>query len=100
MSVDDVHLAPKVLLHDHLDGGVRPQSVIELAAEVGYDQLPETEALRAASGVMTAPMCSSMTLPPGTGIRVGEGMSSGTNPTLDPVPGALASSRAAVPWRR
>ena len=28
--------APKVLLHDHLDGGVRPQTVIELAAETGY----------------------------------------------------------------
>jgi len=26
---------PKVSLHDHFDGGVRPQTVIELAAEVG-----------------------------------------------------------------
>jgi len=32
--------APKVLLHDHLDGGVRPATVIELAAEFGYDGLP------------------------------------------------------------
>src|SRR6478735_8205861 len=44
----------------------------------------ETEDWRPASGVFTAPTCSSMTLPPGTGIRVGEGMSSGTDPTLDP----------------
>ncbi|WP_256795978.1 adenosine deaminase [Terrabacter sp. Ter38] len=44
MSSDDVLRAPKVLLHDHLDGGLRPQSVIELAADVGYDALPETEA--------------------------------------------------------
>lgn len=44
MSSDDVLLAPKVLLHDHLDGGLRPQSIIELAADVGYDALPETEA--------------------------------------------------------
>ena len=44
MSADDVRRAPKVLLHDHLDGGLRPQSVIELAAEVGYDVLPETDA--------------------------------------------------------
>ncbi len=44
MSSDDVLRAPKVLLHDHLDGGVRPQSIIELAADVGYDALPETEA--------------------------------------------------------
>ncbi len=28
--------APKVLLHDHLDGGLRPQTVVELAAETGH----------------------------------------------------------------
>jgi adenosine deaminase len=44
VSADDVCRAPKVLLHDHLDGGLRPQSIIELAADVGYDALPETEA--------------------------------------------------------
>src|SRR6478609_3329177 len=44
----------------------------------------ETDDCRPAAGVLTAPTCSSMTLPPGTGIRVGEGMSSGTIPTLDP----------------
>ena len=27
---------PKVLLHDHLDGGVRPGTVIDLAAEAGF----------------------------------------------------------------
>ena len=32
--------APKVLLHDHLDGGLRPLSVIELADETGYAGLP------------------------------------------------------------
>lgn len=30
--------APKVLLHDHLDDGMRPETVIELAAQHGYDQ--------------------------------------------------------------
>ncbi|UDY35305.1 adenosine deaminase [Dermatobacter hominis] len=35
--------APKVLLHDHLDGGLRPSTVIELAAEHGYDDLPTTD---------------------------------------------------------
>ncbi|MEM8923557.1 MAG: adenosine deaminase [Actinomycetota bacterium] len=35
--------APKVLLHDHLDGGMRPTSVIELAAEQGYTGLPTTD---------------------------------------------------------
>jgi adenosine deaminase len=34
--------APKVLLHDHLDGGLRPQTVIDLAAEVGHE-LPTTD---------------------------------------------------------
>ena len=35
--------APKVLLHDHLDGGLRPQTIIELADETGYRNLPTTE---------------------------------------------------------
>ncbi len=33
---------PKVLLHDHLDGGLRPQTVVELSAEIGH-QLPTTD---------------------------------------------------------
>ena len=35
--------APKVLLHDHLDGGLRPQTILELAAEQGYTDLPATD---------------------------------------------------------
>ncbi len=31
---------PKVLLHDHLDGGLRPQTIIELAEEQKYKKLP------------------------------------------------------------
>jgi adenosine deaminase len=34
--------APKALLHDHLDGGLRPATIVELAAEIGH-QLPETD---------------------------------------------------------
>ena len=34
---------PKVLLHDHLDGGLRPSTVVELAAEYGYPNLPTTD---------------------------------------------------------
>src|SRR3569833_52106 len=34
--------APKVLLHDHLDGGLRPATVAELAEEGGYAGLPTT----------------------------------------------------------
>ena len=35
-----IRAAPKVLLHDHLDGGLRPATVLELAQQVGYDGLP------------------------------------------------------------
>ena len=35
--------APKVLLHDHLDGGLRPSTVVDLARETGYDALPATD---------------------------------------------------------
>ncbi|MCU0281735.1 MAG: adenosine deaminase [Acidimicrobiia bacterium] len=33
---------PKVVLHDHLDGGLRPATVLELAREQGYEGLPES----------------------------------------------------------
>ncbi len=31
---------PKVLLHDHLDGGLRPHTIIELAKNIKYNKLP------------------------------------------------------------
>ena len=34
---------PKVLLHDHLDGGLRPETVIELAKDQKYDKLPTND---------------------------------------------------------
>ena len=39
-SLDQIRAVPKVLLHDHLDGGLRPSTVIELAEETGYADLP------------------------------------------------------------
>ncbi|MFQ6171931.1 adenosine deaminase [Oryzobacter sp. R7] len=36
--------APKALLHDHLDGGLRPATVVELAEASGYTDLPTTDA--------------------------------------------------------
>jgi adenosine deaminase len=40
---EEILAAPKVLLHDHLDGGLRPATIIELAAEIGHE-LPATDA--------------------------------------------------------
>ncbi len=42
-TADLIVKAPKVLLHDHLDGGMRPSTVIELAQEQGYKDLPTTD---------------------------------------------------------
>lgn len=44
LTKDFIRTIPKVLLHDHLDGGVRPQTVIELAKEQHYDKLPTNDA--------------------------------------------------------
>jgi len=41
---DTLRRAPKALLHDHLDGGLRPQTIIELADTIGYQGLPAREA--------------------------------------------------------
>jgi adenosine deaminase len=41
--MDVLRRAPKVLLHDHLDGGVRPATVVDLARETGYAGLPTTD---------------------------------------------------------
>ncbi|WP_173872506.1 adenosine deaminase [Streptomyces albus subsp. chlorinus] len=45
-TTEQIRRAPKVLLHDHLDGGLRPATIVELARETGYDALPETDAER------------------------------------------------------
>src|ERR1700759_3624590 len=43
-TLAEIRAVPKVLLHDHLDGGLRPQTVLELARETGYDDLPADNA--------------------------------------------------------
>ena len=43
LTHDTVARAPKVLLHDHLDGGLRPATVLELAVAIGHE-LPATTA--------------------------------------------------------
>src|SRR4026209_1799027 len=43
-TLDTIRQAPKALLHDHLDGGLRPTTMIDLAREFSYDGLPTTDA--------------------------------------------------------
>ncbi|MCI0706087.1 MAG: adenosine deaminase [Ignavibacteriae bacterium] len=44
LKKDFLRSLPKVLLHDHLDGGLRPQTVIDLAKEYKYKKLPMMDA--------------------------------------------------------
>ncbi len=41
---DDIRALPKVVLHDHLDGGLRAETMLELADELGYAELPADDA--------------------------------------------------------
>ncbi len=53
LSLEQIQQAPKALLHDHLDGGLRPATVLEIAREVGYDELPATDAQELATWFRT-----------------------------------------------
>jgi adenosine deaminase len=44
LSHDVLKTLPKVLLHEHLDGVLRPQTIIELAKTENYDRLPSQNA--------------------------------------------------------
>ena len=52
--MDTIKRAPKALLHDHLDGGLRPATVIDIAGQTGYDGLPATDADELAQWFRTA----------------------------------------------
>ena len=41
---EQIKRLPKALLHDHLDGGLRPQTIIDIAREIGYTDLPTQDA--------------------------------------------------------
>jgi adenosine deaminase len=43
LDLETIRSAPKVLLHDHLDGGLRPATIVELARERGYSALPTSD---------------------------------------------------------
>src|SRR5690349_22016380 len=42
-TYEEIRRAPKALLHDHLDGGLRPATIVELADLVGHE-LPSSDA--------------------------------------------------------
>ena len=42
-TFEEIRAVPKVLLHDHLDGGLRASTVVDLAREIGYDRLPSQD---------------------------------------------------------
>lgn len=60
LTEQQLALAPKVLLHDHLDGGLRPQTMIDHALASGYTKLPSYEPDQLAKWFVEA--CSSGTL--------------------------------------
>ena len=60
ITEEQIALAPKVLLHDHLDGGLRPQTMIDHALASGYTKLPSYEPDQLAKWFVEA--CSSGTL--------------------------------------
>ncbi len=41
-TAEQIKRLPKAVIHDHLDGGLRPQTIIELAAEIAY-KLPAND---------------------------------------------------------
>jgi adenosine deaminase len=43
LTLEQLRTVPKVLLHDHLDGGLRPATIVELASETGYRGLPSSD---------------------------------------------------------
>jgi len=46
---EQIKVVPKVMLHDHLDGGLRPQTIIDIAQEIGYTALPTQDAAELAT---------------------------------------------------
>ncbi|MCX6455631.1 MAG: adenosine deaminase [Actinobacteria bacterium] len=47
-TTEQIKRLPKALLHDHLDGGLRPETIIELANEIGYQSLPTQDPVKLA----------------------------------------------------
>ncbi|MGB9306470.1 MAG: adenosine deaminase [Mycobacterium sp.] len=60
VTLEMIRQAPKALLHDHLDGGLRPATVLDIAGQVGYDGLPATDVEGLAAWFRTASTSGSL----------------------------------------
>jgi len=54
LTLEMIGQAPKALLHDHLDGGLRPSTVLDIAGQIGYDELPADDDAALANWFRTA----------------------------------------------
>jgi adenosine deaminase len=54
LTIEEIRRVPKVLLHDHLDGGLRPETIVELARQHGYRHLPADDAAGLAAWIAAA----------------------------------------------
>ena len=59
VDLEILRAAPKVSLHDHLDGALRPQTLLDLAGEIGH-QLPASTPAELASWFLTAASSGSL----------------------------------------
>jgi len=57
---EQVQRVPKAVIHDHLDGGLRPETLIDIAEQIGYDKLPTHDPVKLADWFEES--CSSGTL--------------------------------------
>jgi adenosine deaminase len=55
LDLATIRRAPKAVLHEHLDGGLRPTTLIELAAEGSYAGLPTTDPAELSTWFKPAP---------------------------------------------
>jgi adenosine deaminase len=53
-TLDHILRVPKVLLHDHLDGGLRPGTIVDLAEQTGYRGLPTSDPAELGSMISAA----------------------------------------------
>src|SRR5262249_25786557 len=53
-TLDQIRRVPKVLLHDYLDGELRPATIVDLAEQTGYRGLPTSDPAELGSMISAA----------------------------------------------